>query len=536
MADSQSHPFCSLLLQSEITLDTFDPTFDRPVSTLRAFFIQCDTYPMTHTLIHSLIPFYPSSPLPFYPSSLPSFFPSSFPPLFHSSLPPFLHSSLLPTLTTITTQKDSTDERDLRSIWYGPKFAQGIEPENKSRPPLVRSIYPTRTIFQGGLRTGGACRLPSGWNSCSKNTDYCYKGKKISKTVILNNYKDITGTTVNHYFDELVTKEDCKVIDASSEGVLSKLVRSDKNTRNINNKEKKLKKPIRIGDYQSKYFPLVYEALEKRGLAMALEIPETTCKSEIKPQGKWMVFTDLQSKIKAAQLCEKRTGAQVWLDPLNLDSPLSGISLQSILPVQKVTSNLNSGRRRQGSDRKESNNDNSHRSVDDKDHEYSTLPAFTHDKSDLLLASMIERESDSYNLYLATFFLSHQMIRPDESLRKIKKVRPDKDTLSAWSKAILSFPSTSYTPTGIRSDTHRYFCRIKASNTDEFYTVPGKTKIIYLFVIDGDIELPLHMLRHVYCAVLSCLFLFLLLYRLRELAFRVLPCVNHSYCPQCLVH
>ena len=36
MADSESHPFCSLLLHSETTLDTFDPTFDRPVSTVRA--------------------------------------------------------------------------------------------------------------------------------------------------------------------------------------------------------------------------------------------------------------------------------------------------------------------------------------------------------------------------------------------------------------------------------------------------------------------------------------------------------------------
>ena len=36
MADSASHPFCSLLLHSETTLDTFDPSFDRPVSTARA--------------------------------------------------------------------------------------------------------------------------------------------------------------------------------------------------------------------------------------------------------------------------------------------------------------------------------------------------------------------------------------------------------------------------------------------------------------------------------------------------------------------
>jgi hypothetical protein len=430
---------------------------------------------MTHTLIHSLIPFYPSSLIPFLATFFvplcPSTYPSYLPP---PSLVPFLPSSLLPTVTTIATQNDSTDERDLRSIWYGQKFAQGIEPENKSRPPLVRSIYPTRTIFQGGLRTGGACRLPSIWNSCSKNTDFCYKGKELSKTVLRNNSKDITGAKVNHYFDELVTKQDCKAINASREGVLSKLERSAKDNRDFNNKEKKLKKPAGIGDYQSRYFPLVYEALEKRGLAMSLEILERASISEIKPQGKWMLFTDLQSKIKAALLHAKKTDAQVWLDPLNLDSPLSGISLQSILPEQKMTSNLNSSGSLQGGDRKERNNDNSHRSVDEKDHEYSTLPAFTHDKSDLLLASMIERESDSFNLYLTTFFLSHQMIRPDESLRRIKKVRPDKDTLSAWSKAILSFPGTSYTPAGIRSYTHRYFCRIKASNTDEFYTVPGK--------------------------------------------------------------
>ena len=68
------------------------------------------------------------------------------------------------------------------------------------------------------------------------------------------------------------------------------------------------------------------------------------------------------------------------------------------------------------------------------------------------------------------------MIRPDESLRKIKKVRSDRDTLSSWSKAILSFPSTFYAPTGIRIDTHRYFCRIKATNNGDFYTVPGKKR------------------------------------------------------------
>lgn len=323
---------------------------------------------------------------------------------------------------------------------------QEIKPKNKSRQPLLRSIYPTRTVIQGGL----------------------YPTRTIFP-------------------------------DTFNEGVLSKSERSGKTSRNSNDEKNNNDKPIVVGEYKSKYFPFVYEALEERGLAMSLEIPEIAYMSDIRPQSKWMLFSDLQSKIKTAQQSAKHSRGKIWLDSSNLVSPLSGISLHSILPVSNITSISIHDRRRNinnNNNNKKHNNDNNHnnnnhhdndnnhnknndinqytaKSVEKNDFEYSTLPAFSYDRSELLLASMIERESDSFNLYLTTFFLSHQMILTDTSLRKIKKVRPDKQTLLSWSKAILCFPSILYARSGVRNTTPRYYCRIKASNTDKSYTVQG---------------------------------------------------------------
>lgn len=42
------------------------------------------------------------------------------------------------------------------------------------------------------------------------------------------------------------------------------------------------------------------------------------------------------------------------------------------------------------------------------------LPKFTSDESDIILSSLIERESDSWNLHLTAFFLSTAMVDPSE--------------------------------------------------------------------------------------------------------------------------
>ena len=41
-----------------------------------------------------------------------------------------------------------------------------------------------------------------------------------------------------------------------------------------------------------------------------------------------------------------------------------------------------------------------------------TLPNFAYDYSDFILSSMIERVSDSYELYLTTFFMCHLLVEP----------------------------------------------------------------------------------------------------------------------------
>ena len=368
---------------------------------------------------------------------------------------------------------------------------------------MVRSIYSTRTVFQGGLHTGGTCRLPSIWKPCDKNTDYCHIEKELSKMKIEKNDTKISSTKKDNFFIEVSSGDNSKLIDSFNEGVISKTERSGKRNRNSNDEKDSNNKPIIVGEYKSKYFPLVYEGLEERGLAMSLEIPEIAYMSDIRPQSKWMLFSDLQSKIQCAQQSAKHLKGKIWLDSSNLVSPLSGISLQSILPVLNSTSiyihnrrrninhnnNNNNNHKNNNNDKnndnnynhnnRNNNNDFTAKSIEKNDFECATLPAFSHDKSELLLASMIERESDSYNLYLTTFFLSHQMILPDASLRKIKKVRPDKDTILSWSKAILSFPSILYARSGVRNPTPRHYCRIKASNTDKSYTVQGNKKFVY---------------------------------------------------------
>ena len=106
----------------------------------------------------------------------------------------------------------------------------------------------------------------------------------MSKTKIEKNYTKISPTEKNRFFIDLLSEDDFKLIDTFNEGVLSKLERSGKRSRISNDEKKNNNKPIILGEYKSKYFPLVYEALEERGLAMSLEIPEIAYMSDIRPQ------------------------------------------------------------------------------------------------------------------------------------------------------------------------------------------------------------------------------------------------------------
>lgn len=130
-----------------------------------------------------------------------------------------------------------------------------------------KSIRPTRTTFQGGLHLAGACKLPPRWNGCPGNMDFCYinNGSKVrylkdKNNVIINFHKD-------HYFDEVVRIQDAKLIDPKGEAILNHII-----YRRFHLAPSSSSLAVE-GEYSRIHFKGVYEALERRGLVMPLELP-----------------------------------------------------------------------------------------------------------------------------------------------------------------------------------------------------------------------------------------------------------------------
>ena len=104
--------------------------------------------------------------------------------------------------------------------------------------------------------------------------------------------------------------------------------------------------------------------------------------------------------------------------------------------------------------------------------ESSELPSFSKDHSDYLLSSIIERSTSSSNLYLTTFFLCHNALKPSQS--SIEKVAPEHR--QAWRRAMETFTTIRYLPSGARMqelESEKFYCKISHSSASEYYTVPG---------------------------------------------------------------
>ena len=171
---------------------------------------------------------------------------------------------------------------------------------------------------------------------------------------------------------------------------------------------------------------------------------------------KWMDFLELNEKVEnAAQ--RSLLGGEVRLDPENLVSALSEIRFEDIKPTDGVIRAVN--------------DDESAKLVFQVDPVI--LPSFSSDGSEMFLASMIERQADSWDLHLTTFLMCHKMLQNHPTSLKASRIRPDTETLIAWSKAFLTVNSTVYLPSGIRSATPRFFCKIKESSSSVSYTVQG---------------------------------------------------------------
>ena len=316
----------------------------------------------------------------------------------------------------------------------------------------------------------GPCRLPPEWNGCKNQTDLCFSGKHICSRLIQNSAGNTISFNLDHRFDELVVYEDAKFVDAKVEGVLNHVqIRRPKYSASKDALAKK-------GEYTESHFGPTYEALERRGLVMLIELPEEDSPPLRLPDSTWFEHAALDSKIESAI----NTGAlgAVSLDPLDMNSILSEISLNDILYSHR-TRPLSDDDGAEGSHRKNVTIELDQPVVDYsrerslEDAELASLPAFSTDYSEMFMASMIEREADSWDLHVTTFLMCRSLIKSDNTGTSAFKIRDDKETLLSWSRAIVAFKDVRYLPSGAREATPRYFCKIKASDSSTSYTVQG---------------------------------------------------------------
>ena len=366
--------------------------------------------------------------------------------------------------------------------WIGQRFRHGHEPYGH-KMGFLKSIRPTRTVFQGGMHMAGACKLPQEWNGCNNNeTEFCYSGQGLFSRVLYDEEGTHIDFHLNHQFDEIVMESDARKINRFNEAIINHV------------QYRRQFKPACaaaravVGEYASTYFNPVYEALEERGLVMpvelSLEVQSPVTQENVTAD--WIDFNNLRTMIYKAR--EKNTpGGAIFLDPPR-GSALSGISLRDIMPTAATTPTpINQNNENIETILQVNEDDNIKNPITNNPSKpesesvgvgmekkaLPSLPAFAIDKSELFLGSMIERESDSLTLHLTTFLLCPSVIHKDTENANIKKLRNDRKTLLSWSQATLALNRTADHTAG-RAPHTRYYCKIQASSGSLSYIVPGK--------------------------------------------------------------
>ena len=324
----------------------------------------------------------------------------------------------------------------LAKPWIGQRFAHGHEDVDK-RTGFLKSIRPTRTTFNGGLHMGGACRLPQEWNGCTNNTDFCTTD---TTQVGWKQMGAVGRTFFGHRFDDLVQASDAKLIEPGTEGVLNHIQYHRLHIQASN------ESVHTDSEYSTSLFPAVYEELEKRGLVMPMELPEKEDKPFPLPDVDWIQFLDLRKKVE-----EAAAKSLPWSED-HLDSQ----GLKNVAPPNYASSNNS-------------------RKLQESSNDPVSLPAFAKDGSEMFVASMIERQADSWDLHLTTFVLYRDMLNQDDTGQKASRIRPEKDVIINWSKVIVAAYNAAHPPIGKAPKTQEYFCKIKASSGGVSYIVKGES-------------------------------------------------------------
>ena len=301
--------------------------------------------------------------------------------------------------------------------FIGDRFHSGPEPVNsivhKQYGPQ-KSILPTRNIYQAGLVTGGSCRLEPHWTGCAnmpEEEEFCYyQGSQRNPEVIVN------GTHVNfhlyHRFDEMVEDTDIKRVPYDAAVLYHYMVNRDSNLASeaaASNQNL----------YIKNYFPKVREHLIKSG---ALEVVETLPEVIHLPppvSQRWIPFKDVYELRQSTDV--------ITTSPFTESNMSKKISL---------------------------------------------LPDFAIDGSELVLGAMIERVHESWDLYLTTFFLCHDALKPLPPGYGAERIKPQKEEM--WKSIMLAFEKVRYVESGKRTEDTRFYCRISNSNSSDSYVVLGE--------------------------------------------------------------
>lgn len=321
---------------------------------------------------------------------------------------------LLKSQVTLTEEKFATINL-IDNPWLGQRYLHGMEQIGNSLG-FYKTIRPTRIIFQGGLHLPGGCKLPYPFNGCEKGVEFCYDG--IGSPYRLTKYNNTAVIfNKNQMFSEIVTKQDGKLINPAYDGVINHV-----QTNRLWHRPSQFalnSKSI----YANEYFPSVLNKINQREIALFISLPEKSQKPFPEPDSTWK---DVQIITNASN-----------------NNPPTSFSWSKDYKLSKM---------------KEKKFDR-------------ILPHMASDASDYILSSIIERESDSFDLYLTTFFLSHFMLEFDITGNSAHKVTTE--SIPMWTEAISKFKEIKYSLSGQRSPNIKYYCIIKNTENDVEYKVEG---------------------------------------------------------------
>ena len=331
------------------------------------------------------------------------------------------------------------------SPWIGDKFHHGTE-YNTSLTKFVKSnaynrlIIPTETIYYTGINLAGACKLSYAWTECSDpSIEFCVKTHKTGETRRLGRGKggEIVDFRTDQNFDEIVTGSDGKLLDKELQATVYHY--SHYNRRYISGK------PSKYGenDYTKRFFQTVLSDIKKRDLDLVVEISEGP-KDDLLFPGR--NYQPLYTNTELRNLSSSFSGEAIAIDAF--EDEFGKVEALPHLDRYINRTSINGG-------------------------QLVILPNFMADYSDFLTGALIERVSDSWDLYVTSFFICHKLLEYREGLSAAGGLKVHPDTIPLWQQALNMFEKTEYKLNGIRDIDPMFSCRIRNSYSDKEYIVDG---------------------------------------------------------------